>query len=185
MTYTMGPKQIRIIQVLVLVIVIGVVIGAYLMLNQPEEAKDPSIVVTNWSTERLDSSVGTYVDDLGQVIIETWDGMEKSLVTLWGSEHGMMGKAIIVSCRIEFQADPGTTISADRVTLCPDTVAWGTTYGSVSAYISYEDKVLHNSKSSTIVTADATGHASMELIILNDEIHNELYFDGHPIKRST
>ncbi len=181
----MGPKQIRLIQVLVVVIAIGTVIGAYLMLNQSGQENEPTISVTGWGCKILDSPIGSYVDEGGQVVLDTWEGQESRLMTIWNSEHGAKGDAMIILCHIEFQADSSTTISADRISLHPDSAAWGTTYGIVDSYISYEGLKLHNSESDMTVTTDASGHARMELIIIDDAIHNVLYFDGQPLRSST
>ena len=66
----MGPRQIRSIQVLVLVIAIGAVIGAYLMLNQPKEASESPVVITEWGCEELDALPGQYLDGDGNVVID-------------------------------------------------------------------------------------------------------------------
>lgn len=186
----MGPRQIRLIQVLVLVIAIGAVIGAYLMLNQPKEASESPVVITEWGCEELDALPGQYLDGDGNVVIDctSWTGDVHNLITTWDSKQDVQDSTHIIKWHFTIQADPGKTISAAdiRIYLEEDTrMYFGydlDEFGYVDATIRYNGKILHNSESDMTVTTDAFGHARMELIILDDGIHWEPWYDGKPLR---
>lgn len=186
----MGPRQIRLIQVLVVVIAIGAVIGAYLILNQPKEANESPVVIIEWGREELDALPGQYLDEDGSVVIDcaSWTGDSHSLITTWDSRQDVQGSTQIVRWHFTIQADPGKTISAAdlRIYLEEDTRTYFghdlDEFGYVDATIRYNGKILHNSESDMTVTTDASGHAYMELIILDDGIHQEPWYDGQPIR---
>ena len=186
----MGPKQIRLIQVLVLVIAIGAVIGAYLMLNQPKEVSESPVVITEWGYEELDALPGQYLDEDGNIVIDctSWTGDAHDIITVWSGKHGVHGETFILRWYFEIQSDPERSISADDIKVYLDEGAIHAfgydrdDWGYLDAYIEYQGKTLHNSESDMTVTTDASGHVRMELIILDDGIHWEPWYDGQPIR---